>query len=66
MKKFFVFFLGLLLPVCSLAVHAENTVKAPSSDPMSEEAISYLLGEKSIKGLLAGKATKLLPNLIAT
>ena len=53
MKKLFAFVLGLLLFFCPFAVQAEDVelipqeeiVEVPSPDLMSEEAITYLLGE---------------------
>ena len=52
-KKLFAFVLGLLLLFCPLAVHAEEIAEAPSPDQMSEEALTYLLGEDIYQGTLS-------------
>ncbi len=63
MKKtllsFLVFFFFSTLPI-----HAENIAEAPSPDPMSEEAITFLLSENMYQGTLSWQGNKLLPNLI--
>ena len=58
MKKLFSFVLGLLLFFCSLAVKAEERAEAPSPDPMSEEAISFLQGEDIYQGSLSWQGNK--------
>ena len=58
--------IGLLLFFCPLAVHAEDVesmpqdeiAEAPSIDPMSEEAINYLLGEDIYQGTLSWQGNK--------
>ena len=66
MKKLFTFVFGLLLFLYPLAVQAEDVkpmpqeeiAEAPSIDPMSEEAINYLLGEDMYQGTLSWKGNK--------
>ena len=66
MKKLFAFVLGLLLFFCPLAVQAEDVepmpqeeiAEAPSIDPMSEEAINYLLSENMYQGTLSWEGNK--------
>ncbi len=66
MKKLFAFVFGLFLFFFSLAVQAEDVepmpqeeiAKAPSIDPMSEEAINYLLGEDIYQGTLSWQGNK--------
>ena len=58
MKKLFSFVLGLLLFFCPLAVQAEETSKAPSIDPISEEALIYLQGEDMYQGTLSWQGNK--------
>ena len=66
MKKVFSFVLCLLLFLCPLAAQAEDVepmpqeqiVEAPSIDPMSEEAINYLLGENMYQGTLSWEGNK--------
>ena len=66
MKKFFSFVLFLLLFLCPLAAQSEDIepmpqeeiVKAPSPDPMSDEAIRYLQGEDMYQGTLSWQANK--------
>ena len=66
MKKLFSFVLGLLLFFCPLAAQAEDVgpmpqegiVEAPSSDPMSDEAIRYLQGEDMYQGTLSWQGNK--------
>ena len=51
---------------CPIAVHAEDVepmpkeeiVEAPSPDPMSDEAISYLQGEDMYESTLSGQGNK--------
>ena len=59
MKKLFSFVLGLLLFFCPLAVQAEKIAEAPSIDPMSEEALNYLLGEDMYQGTLVWQGNKI-------
>ena len=58
MKKLFAFVLLLLLFFCPLAVHSEEIEEAPLPDPMSEEAIAYLLGEDIYQGTLSWQGNK--------
>ena len=66
MKKLFSFVLGVLLFFCPLAAQAEDVgpmpqegiVEAPSPDPMSEEAITYFLGEDMYQGTLSWQGNK--------
>jgi len=66
MKKFFSFVLCLLFVLCSLAAQAEDVepmpqeqiVEAPSPDPMSNEAISFLQGEDMYQGTLSWQGNK--------
>ena len=58
MNKLFAFVLGLLLFLCPLIVQAEDvelmpqeeTGEAPAIDPISQEALIYLLGEEMYLG----------------
>ena len=66
MKKLFAFVLGLLLFFCPIAVQAEDVelipqeeiIEVPSPDSMSEEAITYLLGEDMYQGSLSWQGNK--------
>ena len=58
MKKLFSLVLGLLLFFCPLATYAEEMDEASSPDPMSEEAITYLLGEDIFQGSLSWQGNK--------
>ena len=68
MKKLFAFVLGLLLFFCPFALQAENVelilipqeeiAEVPSPDLMSEEAITYLLGEDMYQGSLSWQGNK--------
>ena len=66
MKNLISFFLGLLLFFCSLAVQAEelellpqeDIAEAASIDPMSEDALNYLLGEEMYLGTLDWQGNK--------
>ena len=66
MNKFFSFVLCLLLSLFPLAAQAENVkpmlqeeiVKAPSLDPISDEAIRYLQGEEIYQGTLSWQGNK--------
>ena len=66
MKKLISIVLGLLLLVCPFAVQGEEDelmpkdeiVEAPLIDPMSEEAINYLLGEDMYQGTLSWQGNK--------
>ena len=66
MKKIFSFVFGLLLFFCPLTVQAddeelmlqEEIAEAPSPNSMSEEAITYLLGEDIYQGTLSWQGNK--------
>ena len=58
MKKLFAFVLGLLLFICPFAVHTEEIAQSPSPDPLSKEAITYLLGEDIYQGTLSWQGNK--------
>ena len=66
MKKFFAFVFGLFLFFFPLAVQAEDVepmpqekiAEAPLIDPMSEEAINYLLDEDMYQGTLSWQGNK--------
>jgi len=66
MKKLLVLFFVLFLFFCPLAVQAEDVIsmpqeeiaEAPSIDPMSEDAINYLLGEDMYQGTLSWQGNK--------
>ena len=66
MKKLFALVFGILLFFYPLAVQAkdvepmpqEKIAKAPSINPMSEEAINYLLGENMYQGTLSWQGNK--------
>ena len=66
MKKLFAFVCGRFLFFFPLAVQAqdvepmpqEEIAEAPSIDPMSEEAINYLLGEDMYQGTLSWQGNK--------
>ena len=56
MKKLFAFVLGLLLFICPFAVQAEQIADAP--EPMSEDALNYLLSEDMYQGTLSWQGNK--------
>ena len=66
MKKLFAFVFGLFLFFFPLAILAgdvepmpqEEIAEAPSIDPMSEEAINYLLSENIYQGTLSWQGNK--------
>ncbi len=58
MKKLFAFVLGLLLFLCPFVVQAEQIADAPAPEPMSDEAINYLLGEDMYQGTLSWQGNK--------
>ena len=58
MKKLFALVLGLLLFFCPIAVHTEEIAEEPSSDPISEEATTYLLGESMYQDTLIWQGNK--------
>ena len=58
MKKTFAFVLGLLLFICPFAVQAEQIPDAHAPEPMSEEALNYLLSEDMYQGTLSWQGSK--------
>ena len=58
MKKIFSIVLGLLLFLCPFAVKAEEIVEAPAPEPMSEDALNYLLSEDMYQGTLSWQGNK--------
>ena len=58
MKKLFTFVLGLLLFLCPFAVQAEQISDAPAPEPMSDEAINFLLSEDMYQGTLSWQGNK--------
>tara|TARA_Y100001968_G_scaffold270746_1_gene262063 strand:+ start:302 stop:508 length:207 start_codon:yes stop_codon:yes gene_type:complete len=66
--------LFLVFFFCPLALQAEDIqpmpqkviAEAPSIDPMTEEAINYLLGEYMYQGTLCWQGNKVFTNLITT
>ena len=74
MKKIFSFYFALLLFFSPLVALADNDDLTPQEEiaelplpyQMSEEAITYLIGEDIYLGTISCKATKFLSNLITT
>ena len=58
MKKLFSILLGLLLFFCPLAVQAEEIDETPAPEPMSEDALNYLLSEDMYQGTLSWQGNK--------
>ena len=66
MKTLVSFVLGILLFFCPLAIQAENIVlmpqeeiaEAPALEPMSEDALNYLLSEDMYQGTLSWQGNK--------
>ena len=66
MKKLFAFVLGLLFFLCPFAVQAEDVelipqeeiAEAPAHEPMSEDALNYLLSEDMYQGTLSWQGNK--------
>ena len=64
MKKFFAFLLGLFLLLCPFAVQAEDVDLIPQEEiaeapePMSEDALNYLLSEDMYQGTLSWQGNK--------
>ena len=56
MKKLFSFVLGILLFLCPFAVQAEEIADAP--EPMSEDALNYLLSKDMYQGTLSWQGNK--------
>ncbi len=55
MKKLFPFVLAILLFLCPFAVQAAD---APAPEPMSEDALNYLLSEDMYQGILSWQGNK--------
>ena len=58
MKKLFAFVLGLLLFFCPFAVQAEELAEASAPEPISEDALNYLLSEDIYQGTLSWEGNK--------
>ena len=58
MKNLFSIVLGLLLFLCPFAVKAEEIVDTPAPEPMSEDALNYLLSEDMYQGTLSWQGNK--------
>ena len=58
MKKLFAFVFGLLLFICPFAVQAEQIADASEPEPMSEDALNYLLSEDMYQGTLSWQGNK--------
>ena len=58
MKNLFSIALGLFLFFCPFAVRAEEIVEAPAPEPMSEDALNYLLSEDMYQGNLSWQGNK--------
>ena len=56
MKKLFAFVLGVLLFLFPFVVQAEQIADAP--EPMSEDALNYLLSEDMYQGTLSWQGNK--------
>ena len=53
MKKIFTLLLGLLLFICPFAAQTEQIADANAPEPMSEDALNYLLSEDMYQGTLS-------------
>ena len=58
MKNLFSLGLSLLLFFCPFAVQAEEIAEAPAPEPMSEDALNYLLSEDMYQGTLSWQGSK--------
>ena len=58
MKTLVSFVLGILLFVCPFAVQAEGIAEAPALEPMSEDALNYLISEDMYQGTLSWQGNK--------
>ena len=58
MKTLVSFVLGILLFVCPFAVQAEQIADASEPEPMSEDALNYLLSEDMYQGTLSWQGNK--------
>ena len=59
MKKLFAFVLGLLLFICPFAVQAEQIADTHTPEPISEDALNYLLSEDMYQGTLSWQGNKI-------
>ncbi len=53
MKGLLFLVLGLLLFFCPIGVQAEEIANTPEPEPMSEDALNYLLSEDMYQGTLS-------------
>ena len=58
MKRSLSFVLALLLVLYPFAVRAEEMADAPVHEPMSEDALNYLLSEDMYQGTLSWQGNK--------
>ena len=58
MKNLFSLVLGLFLFLCPFAVKAEEIVDALAPEPISEDALNYLLSEDMYQGTLSWQGNK--------
>ena len=58
MKKLIAFVLSLFIFLYPFAVHAEEMADAPAPEPMSEDALNYLLSEDMYQGTLSWQGNK--------
>ena len=58
MKKLFSFVLGLFLFIRPFVVQAEQIADAPAPEPMSEDALNYLLSEDMYQSTLSWQGNK--------
>ncbi len=58
MKKLFSFVLAILFFLSPFAVQAEQLADAPAPEPMSEDALNYLLSEDMYQGILSWQGNK--------
>ena len=61
MKKLFAFVLSLLLFIFPFAVQAEQIADARAPEPISEDALNYLLSEDMYQGTLSWQGNKASP-----
>ncbi len=58
MKELFSLVLGLLLFCCPIGVQAKEIANTPEPEPMSEDALNYLLSEDMYQGTLSWQGNK--------
>ena len=58
MKTLVSFVLGILLFFCPFAVQAEQIADASEPEPMSKDALNYLLSEDMYQGTLSWQGNK--------